>query len=102
MLFSLVPLPANYICTIYYTCSLETNGRLMDLNHKDGKLYVNYGERLVTLLREVRQLTALGFAIPAKIQHTSSTGQKFYRHGVILKQVRLQDNQKHRIMHIQE
>ena len=59
----------------------------MDLNHKDGKLYVNYGERLVTLLREVRQLSALGYAIPAKIQHTSSVGQKFYRHGVILKQV---------------
>ena len=59
----------------------------MDLNHKDGKLYVNYGERLVTLLREVRSLTALGFAIPAKIQHTASIGQKFYRHGVILKQV---------------
>ena len=29
----------------------------MDLNQKDGKLYVNYGERLVTLLREVRQVS---------------------------------------------
>ena len=67
--------------------SLETHGRLMDLNSSDGKLYVNYGERLVTLLREVRTLTALGFPIPAKIQHVSRTGQKFYRHGVILKQV---------------
>jgi len=59
----------------------------MELNHKDGKLYVNYGERLVTLLREVRSLTALGFSIPARILHTASVGQKFYRHGVILKQV---------------
>ena len=59
----------------------------MELNHRDGKLYVNYGNRLVTLLREVRQLTALGFAIPAKIQHVATVGQKFYRHGVILKQV---------------
>ena len=67
--------------------SLETNGRLMELNHKDGKMRVNYSERLVTLLREVRQLGALGFTIPSKIQNVSNTAQKFYRHGVILKQV---------------
>ena len=59
----------------------------MDLNHKDGKLYVNYGDRLVTLLREVRSLTSLGYPIPAKILHVAATGNKFYRHGVILKQV---------------
>ena len=67
--------------------SLETNGRLMELNHKDGKMRVNYSERLVTLLREVRQLGALGFTIPSKIQNVANTAQKFYRHGVILKQV---------------
>ncbi|XP_076446844.1 LOW QUALITY PROTEIN: cytoplasmic dynein 2 heavy chain 1-like [Babylonia areolata] len=66
---------------------LETNGRLMELNHKDGKMKVNYSERLVTLLREVRQLGALGFTIPNKIQAVANTAQKFYRHGVILKQV---------------
>ncbi|XP_074620352.1 cytoplasmic dynein 2 heavy chain 1-like [Acropora palmata] len=67
--------------------SLQTSGRLMDLDHKDGKLRVHYGDRLVTLMREVRQLSALGFAVPAKIQQTSSTANKFYRHGMILKQV---------------
>ena len=67
--------------------SLETSGRLMELNHKTGKLHVNYGDRLVTLMREVRQLGSMGFAVPAKIQHVSNTAQKFYRHGVILKQV---------------
>ncbi|XP_041357041.1 cytoplasmic dynein 2 heavy chain 1-like isoform X2 [Gigantopelta aegis] len=67
--------------------SLETNGRLMDLNHKDGKLRVNYSDRLVTLLREVRQLSSIGFAVPAKIQQVANTAQRFYRHGVILKQV---------------
>ena len=59
----------------------------MELNHHDGKLHVNYGERLVTLLREIRQLSSMGFAIPAKIQHTGSVAEKFYRHGMILKQV---------------
>ena len=58
----------------------------MELNAKNGKLQVTYGDRLVTLLREVRTLTSMGFPIPAKIQHTAAIGQKFYRHGVILKQ----------------
>ncbi|XP_033109038.1 cytoplasmic dynein 2 heavy chain 1-like [Anneissia japonica] len=66
---------------------LQTTGRLMDFDTKDNKLVVNYGDKLVTLLREVRQLQGLGFAIPAKIQHTANVAQKFYRHGVILKQV---------------
>lgn len=59
----------------------------MELSHKDGKLQVHYSDKLVTLLREVRQLAAFGFSIPSKIQSISSTAQKFYRYGVILKQV---------------
>lgn len=66
---------------------LETTGRLMDFEHSDGKLRVHYSDRLVTLLREVRQLGAMGFAIPGKIQCAASTAREFYRHGVILKQV---------------
>ena len=61
----------------------------MELGHKDGKLQVFYSDCLVTLLREVRQLTALGFAVPAKIQHTASVVNKFYGQAVILKQVLL-------------
>lgn len=67
--------------------SLETSGRLMELGHKDGKLRVHYSDRLVTLLREVRQLLAFGFPVPAKIQHTATIALKFYRHAVVLKQV---------------
>ena len=67
--------------------SLQTSGKLMELGHRDGKLRVHYGDKLVTLLREVRQLSSLGFTIPNKIQQTANTAQKFYRHGVILKQV---------------
>lgn len=58
----------------------------MDLSHKDGKLGVFYSERLITLLREVRQLAALGFTIPAKIQHTANTASRYQKHGIILKQ----------------
>ena len=70
-----------------YCYSLQTSGKLMELTHSDGKLRVHYSDRLVTLLREVRQLSAFGFSIPAKIQTTAATADKFYKYGVILKQV---------------
>ncbi|OWK17813.1 hypothetical protein Celaphus_00008832, partial [Cervus elaphus hippelaphus] len=44
-------------------------------------------DRLVILLREVRQLSALGFVIPAKIQQVANVAQKFCKQAIILKQV---------------
>ncbi|XP_064157010.1 dynein cytoplasmic 2 heavy chain 1 isoform X2 [Anguilla rostrata] len=67
--------------------SLQASSRVMELDHVDGKLKIQYSDRLVTLLREVRQLSALGFAIPAKIQQAANTADKFYRQAIILKQV---------------
>lgn len=66
---------------------LETSGRLMELEARRGRLRVNYADRLVRLLTEVRQLTGLGYVIPAKISHTANTAAKFYRHAILLKQV---------------
>jgi len=68
-------------------CSLETSGRLMELNTKDGRLHVSYSDRLVTLVREVRMLLQRGFAVPAKIQHVAQVAEKFKLHANILKQV---------------
>ena len=48
---------------------------------------MNFSDRLVTLLREVRQLNGMGYDIPAKIQAAHDTSKKFYRYGVVLKQV---------------
>ena len=62
----------------------------MEFDGSDGKLRVHYSDRLVALLREVRQLAALGLTIPAKITTTAQIAQKFYRHGVVLKQVGLE------------
>lgn len=67
--------------------SLDVQDRSMELSAKDGKLYVNYSERLITLLREVRTLTGLGYVIPAKIQVVAELAQRFYRQAIILKQV---------------
>lgn len=61
----------------------------MDLDHVDGRLKIQYSDRLVSLLREVRQLSALGFPIPAKIQQAANTADKFYRQAIVLKQVRV-------------
>uniref|UniRef100_H2M4S9 Cytoplasmic dynein 2 heavy chain 1 n=1 Tax=Oryzias latipes TaxID=8090 RepID=H2M4S9_ORYLA len=63
------------------------SSRVMDLDHADGRLKIHYSDRLVSLLREVRQLSALGFPVPAKIQQAANTADKFYREAIILKQV---------------
>lgn len=67
--------------------SIEANSRIMELDPNDGALKVHYSDRLVILLREVRQLSALGFVIPAKIQQVANVAQKFCKQAIILKQV---------------
>ncbi|XP_047247257.1 cytoplasmic dynein 2 heavy chain 1 isoform X2 [Girardinichthys multiradiatus] len=67
--------------------SLQASNRVMELDHVDGHLKIHYSDRLVSLLKEVRQLSALGFPIPAKIQQAANTADKFYRQAIILKQV---------------
>ncbi|GAA6083651.1 cytoplasmic dynein 2 heavy chain 1 isoform X2, partial [Tachysurus ichikawai] len=67
--------------------SLQASDRVMELDHVDGKLKVQYSERLVSLVREVRQLSALGFTVPAKIQQAATIAERFHRQALILKQV---------------
>ena len=59
----------------------------MELNHKDGKLNVLYGDKLITLLRDVRELKSYGFKIPARIDECARVGHKFQKHAMILKQL---------------
>ncbi|OBS69904.1 hypothetical protein A6R68_01554 [Neotoma lepida] len=65
---------------------LSDSSRIMELDPNDGSLKVHYSDRLVILLREVRQLSALGFVIPAKIQQVANVAQKFCKQAIILKQ----------------
>ncbi|KAJ3337704.1 Cytoplasmic dynein 2 heavy chain 1, partial [Kappamyces sp. JEL0680] len=67
--------------------TLEKSGRLMHLDFSTGKLNVNYGDKLVVLIRETRQLLSMGFAVPGFIQKLAENGQKFYKYGVVLKQI---------------
>uniref|UniRef100_A0A8C6BTL0 Dynein cytoplasmic 2 heavy chain 1 n=1 Tax=Monodon monoceros TaxID=40151 RepID=A0A8C6BTL0_MONMO len=66
---------------------IEANSHIMELDPNDGSLKVHYSDRLVILQREVRQLSALGFVIPAKIQQVANIAQKFCKQAIILKQV---------------
>ncbi|XP_056138994.1 cytoplasmic dynein 2 heavy chain 1 [Lampris incognitus] len=67
--------------------SFQASNCVMELDHVDGRLKVNYSDRLGTLLREVRQLSDMGFPIPAKIQRAAATADKFHRQAIVLKQV---------------
>ena len=67
--------------------SLETSGKIMHLDVSDGHVEVHFKPQLVALLREVRQLSALGLAVPREAARAAETANKFYRHAMVLKQV---------------
>lgn len=48
---------------------------------------VNYDRRMVGLVREVRQLSVLGYKIPMKIQEAADLAKKFMRQAKALEQV---------------
>lgn len=50
-------------------------------------MHVNYDAHLVRLVREVRQLTVLGYKIPLKIQEAADLAKKFMRQAKALEQV---------------
>ena len=59
----------------------------MELDHKDGLLKVHYSEKLVQLLKEVRQLVELGFKVSKEIRKITESAQHFYREACTLRQV---------------
>ncbi|KAG0418553.1 hypothetical protein HPB47_004757, partial [Ixodes persulcatus] len=66
--------------------SLDANQAAMELDSR-GHPVVNYSPRLVSLIREVRQLRALGYAIPSKIQALWADARKYYRQAKDLQQI---------------
>jgi dynein heavy chain 2 len=67
---------------------LDLGSKLMDLDASaSGNVKLHYNSELVSLLREVRQLTALGFTVRKDIAAEAETARKFYRHGMVLRQV---------------
>lgn len=48
---------------------------------------VNYSDKLVTLVKDIRILSELGFKIPRTLNAVADNAKKFYREGVKLKKV---------------
>ncbi|KAL3666923.1 hypothetical protein V7S43_007870 [Phytophthora oleae] len=73
--------------------SLRLRGRLMQIDKQSGDLVVNFSEFLVTLLRDVRQLTELSSAqtgdawVPSRVRQVAEEAEKYYRFGVTLQKV---------------
>ncbi|KAF1789458.1 Dynein heavy chain [Phytophthora cactorum] len=75
--------------------SLRLRGRLMQIDKQSGDLVVNFSEFLVTLLRDVRQLTELSSQqatqseawVPTRIRQVAEEAEKYYRFGVTLQKV---------------
>ncbi|KAG1684369.1 Cytoplasmic dynein 2 heavy chain 1 [Nymphon striatum] len=66
--------------------SLEVDRPVVELDSQD-QPKVNYNSRLVSLIREVRQLNVLGYRIPAKILEVDQRAKQYYRQAKELQQV---------------
>lgn len=67
--------------------ALQVTGKMMTLDYSDGLLKVSYSDRLVTFLKETRQLAEFGFKVPKDYLKVAQQAKKFYKEGLALKQV---------------
>eukprot|EP00906_Rhabdomonas_costata_P011239 RCo015918 len=68
--------------------ALDTSQPLMTINRSaGGRMEVNFSDRLASLLREVRVLSAMGLVIPQEIGKVCANASKFYRHALAMKKV---------------
>ncbi|CAD8135851.1 unnamed protein product [Paramecium octaurelia] len=69
--------------------SLQISGKLMEIDMQDGLVRVNYSDKLVQLIKEVRQLCELGYrkSISNEIHTIVETGKKFYKEALTLKSI---------------
>ena len=67
--------------------ALDITGKLMELDLSDGILKVGFSDKLVSLIKEVRQLLEYGFEVPKTIKTVASEGKKYCKEAITLKQV---------------
>ncbi|EFC42807.1 cytoplasmic dynein [Naegleria gruberi] len=65
---------------------LSLNGSMISLD-RNKKMVVNYNERLISLLREVRQLSVLGFQLSSSVLKLAEEAKDFYTQAIALKQI---------------
>lgn len=62
------------------------SGQLMEFDFKAGGLLkVNYSEKLVTLVKDTRILSELGFKMHKQVVMVTENAKKYYKEGVTLK-----------------
>ncbi|ESN99131.1 hypothetical protein HELRODRAFT_66985, partial [Helobdella robusta] len=66
---------------------LKMKGQLLQLNSKNGKLEVMFGDRLIMLLRDATVMSSLGYIMPKNIQNHLKEGEEFRKYGIKLKQI---------------
>ena len=69
--------------------SMQMTGKMMDLDLKNSILTVNYSDKLILLIREIRQLGEIGLKskIPKDILDTAEQGKRFYKEALSLKKI---------------
>ena len=66
----------------------QMSGQLMEFDYEAGGLLkVNYSDKLVTLVKDARMLSEMGFKIHKDIVLVTENAKKYYKEGVTLKQV---------------
>ncbi|RZC33069.1 cytoplasmic dynein 2 heavy chain 1 [Asbolus verrucosus] len=69
------------------TLSLKESDPVVQFSKNNKLMKVNYSDRLVTLISEVRQFKALGYHIPSNIDQTSEQAKKFMKLARTLEQI---------------
>eukprot|EP00727_Mastigamoeba_balamuthi_P008574 m51a1_g4339 putative cytoplasmic dynein 2 heavy chain 1 isoform x1 (4695) ;mRNA; f:164362-180818 len=69
------------------TASMRKFGQQMEIGMRESKAFVEYSDKLVAFLREVRQLTALSFVIPSDIKAVADVAARYQQGGIVLKQL---------------
>lgn len=70
----------------YCIFSLKENDAVIQFSG-DKLMRVSYAPGLVTMIAEVRQLSAMGYKIPSSIEETYLQARKFMKYAKILEQV---------------
>lgn len=66
---------------------IPRDGRLMGFGNGSREMQVYYSDDLVALLRQLRQLTEMGYTLPNEISKILQPAERYFRHALKLKQV---------------
>lgn len=68
---------------------MQMNGKMIELDLENSLLTVNYSEKLILLIRDIRQLSELGLKkqIPSDVLSIAENGKKYYKEALALKKI---------------